>query len=234
MTRVIKDGTIQHVKNSSSNTGLASPGELMSSALQPAFMQDCSLNAAGWLQSKTEGTPSLSQEKATLDHIYRWTGSFNRENALLTPALCKFYFVSQTRMGGWWCQGGWPISASEVLPGWALQRHSMYPVELLKEERSLENAARELRTGLRGWFSVLHFSARGSSVYSKGLCVRKDGCSIGLGRVRGRPTWRAGAWKPVGLRAHQLNSPVLACKIPHHPRNMHFSWTNCVSHPVKP
>lgn len=132
MTRVIKDGTIQHVKNSSSNTGLASPGELMSSALQPAFMQDCSLNAAGWLQSKTEGTPSLSQEKATLDHIYRWTGSFNRENALLTPALCKFYFVSQTRMGGWWCQGGWPISASEVLPGWALQRHSMYPVELLK------------------------------------------------------------------------------------------------------
>lgn len=31
----------------------------------------CSLKAAARLQSKTEGTPSLSQEKATLDRIYR-------------------------------------------------------------------------------------------------------------------------------------------------------------------
>lgn len=72
---VVKDKGQSVCENSLSTTGLACPGELMSSALQRAFTQglfrDCSLNAAGQLQRETEGTPSLSQEKATLNHIYR-------------------------------------------------------------------------------------------------------------------------------------------------------------------
>lgn len=157
--------------------------------LHPGLFRDCSLNAAGQLQRETEGTPSLSQEKATLNHIYRWAGTFNRENALLTPAPCKFCFVWSRRMGSGWC---WVLLVwAEALPGRALYRHRVYPMELQKGRGELGKASTELGIGLRGWLSAqqichtfLHvgtLSLEKDIGLGQGWC--KNRCSVGAGRV---------------------------------------------------
>lgn len=167
--------------------------------LHPGLFRDCSLNAAGQLQRETEGTPSLSQVKAVLNHIYRWADTFNRENALLTPAPCKFCFVLSRRMSLGWSWDPWVWA--EAQPGQALCRHR----SCRREEGSWGKASTELGIGLRGWLSAqwichsfLHMgtpSLTKNTGLEQGWC--KNRCSVGLGRVGGKPTWKAALWKPV-------------------------------------
>lgn len=81
-----------------------------------------------------------------------------------------------------------------AVPGWALHRHSMYPTELQEEPRASKHRTEDrLKRMALSPADLLHFSACGSSVHSKGLWVRagddeKMGALSGLGRVGGRPT----------------------------------------------